>query len=307
MVLIVAAPLRRRRPWPKHRAPRPTANALAPGPGPPPGQGAVDDRAARQQARALDIVSAQFREFRSPLRTPARMGWWSTRPARSGSPPATRATSVARARGRARSGSRSKRLGTSARLAHAGVHSGGDPRFTVQRSNLIGRLDPGTGTTRFDGGAHRGCAPRRHGDRPDGALGTSAVRQPNKIGRVDSATLALRSSPFRTAPDHAATSTCSDGTLDDSDYARGMLDATFPVGQGRGVGVAGRCRLQAVRYRQHGRWDRLASSESGMQPNTLVRLDPKTSGSAPCHPLRGRRDQEHGRHARGGSISRAAA
>ncbi|MGP0060577.1 MAG: hypothetical protein ACLPID_14930 [Beijerinckiaceae bacterium] len=147
--------------------------------------------------------------------------------------------------------------------------------FTVQNGNSIGRLDPKTGTVRLVN------VPTPLA-RPYGIIVDSTGAPffdefgSNKIGRVDPSTLAIRefvlphedSRPRRIA-------ITNDDIIWYTDYSRGMLgrldpktgavkEFASPGGpQSRPYGIAA---LDGVIW----------YSESNMEPNTLVRFDPKT-------------------------------
>ena len=154
--------------------------------------------------------------------------------------------------------------------------------FTVQQSNLIGRLDPKTGSTRFVDVPTPAALPYGMVVGPDGApyfceFGT------NKIGRVDPVTLTVREFALPEGARPRRIALASDGTLYYSDYARGKLGRLDPrlgkVEEWASPGGPG-SRPYGIATTGDGLvW----YSESGVQPNTLVRFEPSTKqfSSAP--------------------------
>ncbi len=147
--------------------------------------------------------------------------------------------------------------------------------FTVQQSNLIGRLDPKTGTTKFVDVPTPDAVPYGMVIGTDGAPYFCEFGA-NKIGRVDPATLAVREFTLPEGARPRRIALASDGSLYYSDFARGMLGRLDPRSgkveewpspggpHSRPYGIAGTAD-GLVWY-----------SESGVNPNTLVRFDPAT-------------------------------
>jgi virginiamycin B lyase len=148
--------------------------------------------------------------------------------------------------------------------------------FTVEEGNVVGRLDPKTGAMRLK------PVPTAHAVPYGiviGADGTPYFCEfgSNKIGRIDPATLAITEYvlPERGArPRRLAVAT--DGLIYYTDYARGYLGRLDPksgkVEEWASPGGP-RSRPYGIAATPDGRvW----YSESGVDPNTLVRFDPAT-------------------------------
>jgi virginiamycin B lyase len=147
--------------------------------------------------------------------------------------------------------------------------------FTVQQSNLIGRLDPRTGTTRFIDVPTPNALPYGMVIGADGAPYFCEFGS-NKIGRVDPAEMSIRELVLPEGARPRRIALARDGTLYYSDYARGMLGHLDPasgkVEEWRSPGGPG-SRPYGIASTSDGVvW----YSESGVQPNTLVRFDPAT-------------------------------
>jgi virginiamycin B lyase len=147
--------------------------------------------------------------------------------------------------------------------------------FTVQAGNRVGRLDPKTGEVRL--AMSPTPASRPYGIDVD-STGVPFFTEfgANKIGRIDPATMAIREYVL---PNEDARPRRIAITGDDiiwyTDYSRGMLGrldpktgavTEFPSPGGSHSGPYGIAALNGV----------LWYSESQVEPNTLVRFDPKT-------------------------------
>jgi virginiamycin B lyase len=148
--------------------------------------------------------------------------------------------------------------------------------FTVQSGNFVGRLDPKTGDIRLA----RSPTPR---SRPYG-IEVDANGVPwfvefgtNKVARIDRATMAIREF---TLPDPDARprriAITRDGAIWYTDYARGAIGRLDPA--------TGKVRewpspngRESRPYGILADGDVIWYSESGVQPNTLVRFDPRDS------------------------------
>jgi virginiamycin B lyase len=148
--------------------------------------------------------------------------------------------------------------------------------FSAQNSNRIGRLDPKSGEIKL-------LTPPTANSRPYGmavdskgtvfyvAFGT------NKVGRVDPKTLAIRE---YTLPDPASRPRRITITSDDivwyADHSRGYLGRLDPV-TGKVSEFASPSGPKSQPYGISTINDVIWYSESGTQPNTVVRFDPKTT------------------------------
>jgi virginiamycin B lyase len=147
--------------------------------------------------------------------------------------------------------------------------------FTAQGANMVGRLDPRTGEVKLVTLA----TPRSN---PYGIL-VSSRGIPffdefggNRIGRIDPATMEIKE---YTLPDPAARPRRIAITPDDivwyTDYARGYLGRLDPAtGAVTEFASPGGPRSRPYGIASVG--DVLYYSESGVEPNTVVRFDPKT-------------------------------
>jgi virginiamycin B lyase len=147
--------------------------------------------------------------------------------------------------------------------------------FTVQGGNFVGKLDPATGEVVLRRPPTPASAPYGMAVNADGIpffceFGT------NKIGRIDPATLEIRELEVTAGARPRRLTITPDGLIYYTDYARGFL--------GRLDAATGEVREWAspagLRSRPYG----IAStsdgvvwySESGVEPNTLIRFDPRT-------------------------------
>jgi virginiamycin B lyase len=147
--------------------------------------------------------------------------------------------------------------------------------FTAQGANMVGRLDPKTGEVKLV----KLATPRSN---PYGIL-VSSRGIPffdefggNRIGRIDPATMEIKE---YTLPDPAARPRRIAITPDDivwyTDYARGYLGRLDPAtGAVTEFASPGGPRSRPYGIASVG--DVLYYSESGVEPNTVVRFDPKT-------------------------------
>ena len=147
--------------------------------------------------------------------------------------------------------------------------------FTVQRGNVIGRLDPRTGTSHFVEVPTPKVIPYGMVIGADGAPYFCEFGS-NKIGRVDPTTMTIREFVLPGGARPRRIALAPDGSLYYSDYARGMLGRLDPssarVDEWRSPGGPG-SRPYGIATTADGLvW----YSESGVQPNTLVRFDPAT-------------------------------
>ncbi|WP_242395338.1 Vgb family protein [Anaeromyxobacter oryzisoli] len=151
--------------------------------------------------------------------------------------------------------------------------------FTVQRGNLIGRLDPASGHVELREVPTRdalpyGIAIDREGTPFFCEFGT------NKLARVDPRTLGMHEYELPPGARPRRLAIAQDGSIYYSDYARGRLGRLDPrTGQVRewaSPGGAG-ARPYGIAVTPDGAvW----YSESGVQPNTIVRFDPRKQSFA---------------------------
>jgi len=147
--------------------------------------------------------------------------------------------------------------------------------FTLQSANRLGRLDPATGAVKL-------VASPTHRSNPYGMVISSqgvpffAEFGSHKIGRIDPQTMAIKEYAL---PDSAARprriAITSDDVIWYTDYARGYLGRLDPAS---GV-VREWPSPSGARSRPYGIaqvHDVLWYCETGVEPNTLVRFDPKT-------------------------------
>jgi virginiamycin B lyase len=147
--------------------------------------------------------------------------------------------------------------------------------FTAQGANMVGRLDPETGRVKLV----KLTTPRSN---PYGILVNSQGIPffdefgGNRIGRIDPATMEIEEYPL---PDPAARPRRIAITSDDivwyTDYARGYLGRLDPE-TGAVTEFASPGGARSRPYGIASVHDVLYYSESGVEPNTIVRFDPKT-------------------------------
>lgn len=151
--------------------------------------------------------------------------------------------------------------------------------FTMEQSNFIGRLDPRSGEIKVKE------VPTPHAV-PYGIVVTSESIPffcefgTNKLGSIDPKTMAIREYPLPEGARPRRLTLASDDTIYYSDYARGYLGHFDPktgkVEQWASPGGAGSKPYGITTTPDGMIW----YSESGVQPNTLVRFDPKTKSFA---------------------------
>ncbi len=147
--------------------------------------------------------------------------------------------------------------------------------FTVLRGNMVGRLDPSSGKIELREVPTPDAAPYGMAIDPQGVpffceFGT------NKLARIDPRTLEIREYTLPAGARPRRLAIAADGTVYYSDYARGNLarldPATGKVEEWRSPGGPG-ARPYGIAITPDGMvW----YSESGVQPNTIVRFDPRT-------------------------------
>jgi len=145
--------------------------------------------------------------------------------------------------------------------------------FTVQRGNMVGRLDPATGKIELREVPTRDAVP--YGIAIDSrgvpffcAFGT------HKLASIDPRTLEIREYALPSGARPRRLAIAADDTIYYSDYARGYLGrldpATGKVEEWRSPGGAG-SKPYGIAITPDGMvW----YSESGVQPNAIVRFDP---------------------------------
>lgn len=148
--------------------------------------------------------------------------------------------------------------------------------FTVQGGNFIGRLDPKTGEVTLKE------APTPN-SRPYGIVVTSKgvpvfdLFNTNKIGAIDPRTLEIKEYVLPEGARPRRIAVTADDTVYYTDYARGYLGrlnlATGKVEEFKSPGGE-KSRPYGISPTSDGA---IWYSESGIEPNTIVRFDPKTS------------------------------
>jgi virginiamycin B lyase len=148
--------------------------------------------------------------------------------------------------------------------------------FTAQNANRIGRLDPKTGEIRL-------LTPPTSNSRPYGMAVNSkgtvfyVAFGTNKVGSIDPKTLAIRE---YTLPDPASRPRRITITSDDivwyADHSRGYLGRLDTV-TGKVSEFASPSGPKSQPYGISTIGDAIWYSESGTQPNTVVRFDPRTA------------------------------
>jgi virginiamycin B lyase len=147
--------------------------------------------------------------------------------------------------------------------------------FTVQGGDMVGRLEPATGAIKLVAvptprALPYGMAIDSHGHPFFDEFGA------NKIGRIDPATMAIREYrlPAADARPRRIAITADDAVWY-TDYARGFLGRLDPAtGKVEEWASPGGPRSQP--YGMAALGDAIWYSESGVRPNTVVRLDTKT-------------------------------
>src|SRR5437667_6980440 len=147
--------------------------------------------------------------------------------------------------------------------------------FTVQDSGFIGRLDPKTGDVKVK------QVPTPHAV-PYGIVVTSdgvpffCEFGTNKLASIDPKSMAIREYPLPQGARPRRLALARDGTIYYSDYARGYLGNFDPktrkVEEWPSPGGSGSNPYGITTTPDGMIW----YSESGVEPNTLVRFDPKT-------------------------------
>lgn len=152
--------------------------------------------------------------------------------------------------------------------------------FTVQGGNRLGRLDPKTGEVRLvvsptPASRPYGIALARNGGQD---VPFFVEFGSNKIGRIDPATMQIREYvlPHADARPRRLAIT-DDGIIWYTDYSRGMLGRLDPQ-TGSVEEFASPGGPRSAPYGIAALDGILWYSESGVEPNTLVRFDPKTHG-----------------------------
>jgi virginiamycin B lyase len=153
--------------------------------------------------------------------------------------------------------------------------AGGMLWFTVQESNFVGRLDPKTGKITLIPSPTPGSRPYGIAVDPRGIpfyceLGT------NKIGRIDPANMKITEYVLPEGARPRRLAIARDGTIYYTDYRRGYLGALDPksgkVSEWPSPGGRGSWPYGIAITPDGSVW----YSESGKQPNTIVRFRPGT-------------------------------
>ena len=148
--------------------------------------------------------------------------------------------------------------------------------FTVQNANMLGRLDPRTGTVKLVTMATPNARPYGMALSADGRSVFFDLFGSNKIARVDRASMAITEFPLPdggSRPRRIAVS--GDGFVWYSDYARGRVGRLDPqTGKVTEYPSPGGSQSQpyAIATLNRAVW----YVETGVQPNMLVRFDPAT-------------------------------
>ena len=146
--------------------------------------------------------------------------------------------------------------------------------FTVQGGNMVGRLDPATGKIELrvvptPDATPYGMAVNRSGVPFFCEFGT------NKLASIDPQTMRIREYPLPSGARPRRLAVADDDTVYYSDYARGYLGRLDPkTGQVREWASPGgpKSKPYGIAITPDGMvW----YSESGVQPNTIVRFDPR--------------------------------
>ena len=148
--------------------------------------------------------------------------------------------------------------------------------FTAQEANMVGKLDPATGKVTLKAVPTAAAKPYCIIFDPDGKTPWFCEFGSNKMGRIDPATLAITEVTLPEGARPRRATFGKDGDIYYSDYARGFIGhlsvkdgkvEEFPSPGGR------TSRPYGIATTPDGM---IWYSESGVQPNTLVRFDPKT-------------------------------
>lgn len=147
--------------------------------------------------------------------------------------------------------------------------------FTVQGGNFVGRLDPGSGDVAL-------VSSRTASSLPYGIVVDSRGRPffdlfgTNKIGRIDPATLEIVEYTLPAGARPRRIAVTADDVIWYTDYARGFLGRLDP----RTGAVTEFASPAGARSRPYGMTSTsdgaIWYSESGVEPNTVVRFDPST-------------------------------
>ena len=165
-------------------------------------------------------------------------------------------------------------------LANADPHTPAiDPRgrvwFTMQEANHVGRLDPKTGKIELREVPTRGAKPYGMVIDKQG-VPVFCEFGSNKLATIDPETMAIREHVLPAGARPRRLALAADGGIYYSDYARGFLGrfdlATGKIAEWPSPGGPG-SRPYGIAVAPDGTvW----YSESGVNPNTLVRFDPRT-------------------------------
>jgi virginiamycin B lyase len=147
--------------------------------------------------------------------------------------------------------------------------------FTAEESNFVGKLDTKTGHIRLKELPTSRALPYGAVIGKDGALYVCEFGT-NKIARIEPSSMAIREYPLPDGARPRRVALAPDGTLYYSDYARGKLGHFLP-GTARSEEWQSPGGPNAKPYGIAVTPDgRVWYSESGVQPNTLVRFDPES-------------------------------
>ena len=150
--------------------------------------------------------------------------------------------------------------------------------FTAQQSNFVGRLDPVLGKVALKEVPTAGALPYGIIVGPDGAAYFCEFGS-NKLGRIDPKTFEIREFPLPSGARPRRLTNNPDGLIYYSDFARGFVGRLDPrtakVEEWASPGGPGSQPYGIASTRDGSVW----YSESGVKPNTLVVLDPKTGST----------------------------
>lgn len=147
--------------------------------------------------------------------------------------------------------------------------------FTLQQANMVGRLDPRSGKVELKPVPTPSARPYGIVLAPDGVLWFCEFGT-NKLASVEPVTFTLQEHTLPAGARPRRLAAAADGTIYYSDFARGYLGHLDPksgkVEEWPSPGGAG-SRPYGIAITPEGTvW----FSESGVEPNTLVRFDPAT-------------------------------
>ena len=149
--------------------------------------------------------------------------------------------------------------------------------FTLQNSNMIGRLDPATGDVKLVKLATPNARPYGMASSADGQSVFVDLFGTNKIASIDRQSAAVKEYPL---PDSASRprriAVSGDGSVWYSDYARGRLGRLDPK-SGKVTEYPSPGGPQSQPYATAALNGVIWYVETGVAPNVLVRFDPATA------------------------------